>query len=213
MPSKWLTRLYILAETNLRSERNGPKTGLRKHSIMFLNVLTRTAIGVASRGGSAHPVEMGIFDRFKGNFTRPKPPETIELNAIGYVRNDVPKPRPHDWEKVESTLDLLPEHRYRLEGLEQFSHIIVVFYMDLAVEAPEKPEQVTLESGNLYGMFATRSQLRPNHLGVSTVRLLAHEGHTLRVTGLDAIDGTPLLDIKPYLPEYDAIEGATIPPG
>ena len=73
------------------------------------------------------------------------------------------------------------------------------------------PEHLTLASGNRYGMFATRSQLRPNHLGVSAVRLDGHDGATLRVTGLDAIDGTPVLDIKPYLPEYDSVPDATIP--
>ena len=59
--------------------------------------------------------------------------------------------------------------------------------------------------------FATRSQLRPNYLGVSAVELLARDGATLSVRGLDAIDGTPVLDIKPYLPEYDAVPGARIP--
>jgi tRNA (adenine37-N6)-methyltransferase len=180
---------------------------------MFLNEASSIGFRLAPCGGSPHPLGMGIFDRFRGKYDRPKPPGRIVLKAIGYVRNDVAKPRPNDWEEVESTIELLPQHRYRLEGLEQYSHIIVIFYMDLAVEAPDKPEQVTLESGNLYGMFATRSQLRPNHLGVTMVALKAHEGPTLIVTGLDAIDGTPVLDIKPYLPEYDSIEGATIPPG
>lgn len=211
MLSKWSTLLYILAEMNLRRKLNRPQTALRKRPVMFLNIVPSETAGVATRDRSAHPLEMGIFRRFKGKFDRPDPPERIELEAIGHVRNDVAKPRPNDWEKVESTLELLPKHRYRLEGLEQYSHIIVIFYMDLAVAAPDQPEQVTLESGNLYGMFATRSQLRPNHLGVSAVRLVAHEGHTLKVVGLDAIDGTPILDIKPYLPEYDSIAGATIP--
>ena len=58
---------------------------------------------------------------------------------------------------------------------------------------------MTLASGNTYGIFATRSQLRPNHLGVSAVELAAHDGPTLSVIGLDAIDGTPVLDVKPYL--------------
>ena len=67
-------------------------------------------------------------------------------------------------------------------------------------------------SGRRYGIFATRSQLRPNHLGVSAVRLLARDGLVLRVRGLDAIDGTAVIDIKPYLPAYDAWPEAAIPP-
>ncbi len=136
---------------------------------------------------------------------------SITLAPIGHVRNGVAKPRPHRWEQFESELVLLPEHEPLLAGIEAYSHIIVVFWMDLAASAPEKPERLTLASGNTYGIVATRSQLRPNHLGVSAVPLVGRDGTTLRVRGLDAIDGTPVLDIKPYLPEYDAIPAATIP--
>jgi tRNA-Thr(GGU) m(6)t(6)A37 methyltransferase TsaA len=129
------------------------------------------------------------------------------------VRNAVTKPRPKGWERVESSIELLPEHAGRLQGLEGFSHLLVVFYMDLAANVPEKPDTLRLESGNDYGIFATRSQLRPNHLGVSAVALLAVDGTVVRVRGLDAIDGTPVLDIKPYLPEYDAHPKARIPGG
>lgn len=151
-----------------------------------------------------------MFWRKKESWTRPLPPARVTLSAIGFVRNEVSRPRPHGWEKVESRLELLPEHQRRLHGLDAYSHIIVVFYLDLAAEAPEKPEQLTLPSGNSYGVFATRSQLRPNSLGVSVVPLLGVSGHTIQVRGLDAIDGSPVLDIKPYLPEYDAHPGALI---
>ena len=76
---------------------------------------------------------------------------------------------------------------------------------------PREQDDRTFASGNTYGILATRSQLRPNHLGLSVVALLGHAGASLSVRGLDAIDGTPVLDIKPYLPEYDALPGATIP--
>ena len=142
---------------------------------------------------------------------RPAPPAEVTLAAIGFVRNSVVKPQPHGWEKVESSLELLLEHAPRLDGIEAYSHVIVVCYLDVAADAPVKPERLTLASGNSYGVFATRSQLRPNHLGVSVVQLQLHEGARLRVRGLDAIDGTPVLDIKPYLPEYDAVQEARIP--
>ncbi|MBK7726697.1 MAG: SAM-dependent methyltransferase [Dehalococcoidia bacterium] len=77
--------------------------------------------------------------------------------------------------------------------------------------APEKPETLTLASGRRYGILATRSQLRPNHLGVSVATIVGHDGATVLVRGLDAIDGTPILDIKPYLPEYDSVPDARIP--
>jgi tRNA-Thr(GGU) m(6)t(6)A37 methyltransferase TsaA len=123
----------------------------------------------------------------------------------------VPKPRPRGWEGVESELVILPEHTNRLAGIGKYSHVIVVFWLDLAAGAPDKPETLELASGNSYGILATRSQLRPNHLGVSVVPLLEYAGEVLRVRGLDAIDGTAVLDIKPYLPEYDAVPGATGP--
>lgn len=152
---------------------------------------------------------MGLLDRFR-TFDRPAPPERVALDAIGWVSNDVAKPRPHGWEGVESRIELLPEHAERLLGLADYSHVIAVFYMDLAAAAPEKPATLAAE-GVTTGILATRSQLRPNHLGVAAVSLLGVEGTVLRVRGLDAIDGTPVLDLKPYLPRYDAHPDATIP--
>jgi tRNA-Thr(GGU) m(6)t(6)A37 methyltransferase TsaA len=156
---------------------------------------------------------MGLFRKRKLPFERPEPPADLTAVAVATVRNEVREPRPRGWEKVESRIEFLPEHEARLEGLDQYSHIIVVFYMDLAADAPEKPERLMLASGNTYGIFATRSQLRPNHLGVSVVPVLGLEGSVLRVRGLDAIDGTPVLDVKPYLPEYDSVPRARIPGG
>lgn len=151
-----------------------------------------------------------FWRRRQEEWIRPEPPVAITLHALGYVRNEVVKPRPHGWEKVESVIEVLAEHEARLEGIEGYSHLLVVTYLDVAEGAPEKPEQLTLASGQTYGILATRSQLRPNHLGVSAVQLLAHQGAVLRVKGLDAINGTPVLDIKPYLPEYDALPAARI---
>lgn len=152
---------------------------------------------------------MGLLDRFR-KFERPDPPERVTLEAIGFVRNDVAKPRPHGWERIESHIELLPAHAERLHGLDEYSHVVAVFYLDLAADAPEKPATLPVEGVEM-GILATRSQLRPNHLGVAAVPLLGVEGTVLRVRGLDAIDGTPVLDLKPYLPHYDAHPDATIP--
>lgn len=154
-----------------------------------------------------------FWRRKKDAFTRPQPPTTVTLDAIATVRNDVERPRPHGWQRVTSHIEFLPEHGPRLLGIDAYSHAIVVFSMDLAPDAPEKPEQLTLENGHRYGIFATRSQLRPNYLGVSVVEVRKLEGTTLTVKGLDAINGTPVLDVKPYLPEYDAVPKARIPFG
>lgn len=142
---------------------------------------------------------------------RPAPPAVVTLAAVAFVRNSIERPRPHGWEEVESAIAFLPAHAARLQGLDAYSHIIVLTYLDAAAAAPSQPESLRLASGRSYGIFATRSQLRPNHLGVSVVELLALEGATARVRGLDAIDGTPVLDVKPYLPAYDSRPGAHTP--
>lgn len=154
-----------------------------------------------------------MFFKRRKPFDRPAPPASVSLQAVGYVRNDVAKPRPRGWEKVLSRIELQPGMGNRIRGLDGYSHAIVVFYMDLAENAPEMPETMTLESGRTYGIFATRSQLRPNHLGVSVVPITGCEDGQVTVRGLDAINGTPVLDIKPYLPDYDARPSATIPRG
>ena len=145
------------------------------------------------------------------SFERPAPPAEIVLQPVGWVRNRRARPQPHGWERVRSRIEVAEEHRGRLRGIDRFSHLIVVTYLDLAAGAPEKPETLQTASGREYGIFATRSQLRPNHLGVSVCRLLGVEDGVLEVEGLDAIDGTPVLDLKPYLPRYDAVPDARIP--
>lgn len=151
------------------------------------------------------------FRKKAAPWARPPAPAEVTLAAVAFVRNGVEKPRPGGWEVVESVLEFLPGHAARLRGLDAYSHVIVVTCLDVAAMAASKPETLTLASGRTYGIFATRSQLRPNHLGVSVVELLALEGASLRVRGLDAIDGTPVLDVKPYLPEYDSRPAARVP--
>jgi tRNA-Thr(GGU) m(6)t(6)A37 methyltransferase TsaA len=143
-----------------------------------------------------------------------RPPPPVTLQPIGVVCNKVKTPRRHGWERIESRLILRDDLRPMLRGLEDFSHLIVVTVAhlipdDLDVEMQRRPAG---ESGPEVGLLATRSQLRPNHLLVSAVRLLRIEGTELRVRGLDAVDGSPLLDVKPYVPYYDAVDGARVAP-
>ena len=100
-----------------------------------------------------------------------------------------------------------------LACLGDYSHIIVCFVLDRL--GADRPRPTTLHPGGdaapPQGVLATRSQLRPTPLGVSVVQLLSVDGRRLRVLGLDAIDGTPVLDIKPYIPHYDSVPSARIP--
>jgi tRNA-Thr(GGU) m(6)t(6)A37 methyltransferase TsaA len=141
------------------------------------------------------------------------PREPVSLRPIGVVRNNVALPRPAGWEHLRSDVILRDELAPMLDGIDGYSHIIVVFAFHKIPE-PEQRERVRPRGDARLpeqGVLATRSQLRPNPLGVSVVRLLKRRRNILRVEGLDAIDGTPVLDVKPYFPNYDAVPGAGIP--
>lgn len=101
-----------------------------------------------------------------------------------------------------------------LKGLDELTHIIVVFYMHQAEFTPER-DLVRRPRGRAdmpeIGVFASRTKQRPNPIGVSTAKLIKVEGSLLTVKGLDAIDGTPVLDLKPYFPIFDRIEDAAVP--
>ena len=140
------------------------------------------------------------------------PPMT--LKAIGIVRNEIKEPSHQDCEKVVSDVVIDSSLTESLDGLDEFSHIIVLYWMHRATAAEPLPAKVhPMGKGELplVGIFATRSPNRPNSVGKATVRLLQRRGNTLRVEGLDAIDGTPVIDIKPYIPGYDSITDAKTP--
>src|SRR5581483_3447218 len=137
----------------------------------------------------------------------------LQVRPIGVVRNGVARPRPDGWETVESRLLIAPQHAAGLRGIEGFSHIIVLTWLHLAAHAREA---MAIHPGGdarlpLTGVFALRVAGRPNPIGVTVVPLLRVVGTELLVRGLDAVEGTPLLDLKPYLPPYDSVPGALLP--
>ena len=89
-----------------------------------------------------------------------------------------------------------------LDDIEDFERVWLVYWMDRV--ASFKPRVVPYRDTRERGLFATRSPCRPNPIGMSVVRLLSRDGCTLRVLDVDILDDTPLLDIKPYVPEFDA---------
>ncbi len=136
----------------------------------------------------------------------------IHLTPIGFVHNSVETPRPDGWSNVESRIELLPEYAAGLLALDGFSHVTVVCWLHLVPPELRTAGQEPVAPGRPpAGTFATRSQRRPNPLGVAVVALVNVEGATLTVRGLDAIDGTPVLDLRPYLPPYDALPNARMP--
>lgn len=140
-------------------------------------------------------------------------PDSIELHPVGVVRNRIESREDVSWENVISEIRIHDEFAQGLDGIENFSHIVVVFWMHALKKGersslkvhPQRNRKLPLE-----GVFATRSPARPNPLGWSAVRLLSRDGVTLTVTGLDALDGSPVIDIKPYLPNGDSVPRATV---
>jgi tRNA (adenine37-N6)-methyltransferase len=133
--------------------------------------------------------------------------DTIEMHPIGVVRGGRAQATDDQWGSVEATI-VLDHARFAtdaLAGLEEFSHVDVVYWFHFVDEA-------TITVGARHprgrtdwprvGIFAQRAKARPNRIGVTTCELLMVDGLELRVRGLDAIDGTPVLDVKPYLVEF-----------
>ena len=133
--------------------------------------------------------------------------EEIRYRPIGVVHSPFKAPRgtpiqPTAARDVEGTVEVFPEYVDGLKDIEGFSHIILVYHFH-RVEKPFLRVRPYMDD-ELRGIFATRAPPRPNSIGISVVELTKVEGNTLHVRGVDIVDGTPLLDIKPYVPEFDA---------
>ena len=123
----------------------------------------------------------------------------ILIQPIGYVKNDYGRKHYNEWQETISTIVISEEYQDALYRLEEFSHIEVLFYIH---EIDEKFQTRIHPTGNpgypLMGAFATRTPNRPSRIGLTTCRLLGIEDNRLRVENLDAFNGSPVLDIKPY---------------
>lgn len=140
--------------------------------------------------------------------------ESISLVPIGRVVNGIEYPSDVKWESVISKVVIVPGLVEALDGIDGFSHILIVFYLDKVGEDRHSTMKVHPERKEglpLVGVFATRSPVRPNPIGITVVKLLERQENVLKVLGLDAYDGTPVLDIKPYLRRGDLIEEVVMP--
>jgi tRNA-Thr(GGU) m(6)t(6)A37 methyltransferase TsaA len=133
--------------------------------------------------------------------------EPIILMPIGTVRNAIVTPQDDHWGGVVSQL-VIDTGQYSsesLQGIEEFSHLEVIYLMN-QVDPTSVPTGARHPRNLAFlpkvGIFAQRPKARPNRIGLSRCRLLRREGTIMIVEGLDAIDGSPLLDIKPYFAEF-----------
>jgi len=131
---------------------------------------------------------------------------SFSIEPIGYVRAGRASPEDDFWGGSEAVIELAPALGPEcLAGLEEFSHAEIVYVFDRVgshqiVSGDRHPRGRT--DWPKVGIFAQRGKNRPNRLGVTVVRILGVTGRTLRVAELDAIDGTPVVDIKPVLREF-----------
>lgn len=136
----------------------------------------------------------------------------IQLKPIGIVRNEIKEPTHQNSEKVVSEIIINTSLTEALDNLDEFSHIIILYWIHRSRRpAPTKVHPRGNLQRALMGVFATRSPSRPNPIGKATVKLLERKDNILKVQGLDAINGTPVLDIKPYIPGYDSVDDARTP--
>jgi len=129
-----------------------------------------------------------------------------ELKPIGLIHSPYQDPQDTPIQSsrsnAEGWVEVYPEYAEGLEGIEGFSHLILLYVWHRApagLRLKVKPFLADFETG----LFATRYPCRPNPIGISVVRLLERQGCHLRIQGVDVLDGTPLLDIKPYVPDFD----------
>jgi tRNA-Thr(GGU) m(6)t(6)A37 methyltransferase TsaA len=137
----------------------------------------------------------------------------VEMEIIGTIVSLVKEPIDENWGAVVSEIVLKEEYADGLVGLEDFSHAIIVYFMHLATDKERirtRRHPQGRDDMPFVGIFSQRAKRRPNPIGVSVVEIIQRENNVLKVQGLDAIDGTPVLDIKPYYPR-DRVNRPIIP--
>ena len=137
----------------------------------------------------------------------------IVMWPIGIVNNNVNNKKDVSWGEDISTISLYEEYYGGLKGLDDFSHVTVIYYLDKAEYCKDKHLQrrpQNREDMPLVGIFSQRGKDRPNTIGMTSVEIVNVTDDSITVKGLDAIDGTFVLDIKPYYPVYDR-KDATVP--
>lgn len=133
----------------------------------------------------------------------------ISIKPIGLVKNREKNQHFGNWSKIISNIVVNKKFAPALDGLEDYSHVVIVYWMHEVKKHVIKhhPQGVA----PLVGIFACRCQGRPNPIGISAVRIVRRRKNVLTVKGLDVINSTPVLDIKPYTPQYDLVKDAKVP--
>jgi tRNA-Thr(GGU) m(6)t(6)A37 methyltransferase TsaA len=129
----------------------------------------------------------------------------INLTPIGFVKNSIIERGTEGCQTVTSKIIIKEDLKEALSRIDEFSHIIVIYWMHKLPSSQRSVVKVHPKGNQnlpLVGVFATHSPARPNPIGITTVKVLELSDNVLKVTGLDAMNGTPVLDLKPYIPDH-----------
>jgi tRNA (adenine37-N6)-methyltransferase len=133
------------------------------------------------------------------------------MNSIGIIHSPFTKLenmpiQPKGSEETEGKIIVNTQYADGLKDLDGFSHIFLIYHFHLAKRT--ETEVVPFMDTQERGVFATRSPLRPNHIGLSIVEVVAVKANVIMIKGVDILDGTPLLDIKPYIQAFDEVRNS-----
>ena len=135
----------------------------------------------------------------------------IILKPIGFVKNNIKEPRFGNFANEISEIIVDEKFTDALDGIDEYSHVIIVYWMDKVKDYVTKHQPQGNPNVPIVGIFACRCPRRPNPIAITTVKLIKHNKNNLVVKGLDVIDGTPIIDIKPYWPQYDKVTNEKVP--
>lgn len=139
--------------------------------------------------------------------------DSVNFTPIGTVKSPYTEILDREWQDIVAEIHIVEPLAAGLHQIEENSHLNIIFYLHKSKFDPEVDlVRHPMDRTDLpkCGVFATRSNYRPNAIGLTMVELLKVSGSVLTVRGLDALDGTPVLDIKPYVPRMNAVEAEKV---
>lgn len=135
----------------------------------------------------------------------------IKIKPLGQAKNKIGKPMLPGWKDVITEIVIDKKYTKGLDGIEDYSHVIIVYWMDQEKECHMKHHPQGRSDIPFIGIFACRCPQRPNRIAISTVQLIGRKGNCITVKGLDIVKSTPIIDIKPYTPQYDKVGKSKVP--
>ncbi len=152
---------------------------------------------------------MEIMNREIINLKERKFPEKICFKPIGIIHTPFKSlkgiPIQSAISDIKGKLEIFPEYKAGLKDLSEFSHLYCLFYFDM-VKLPVPLQSKPFLDNEKRGVFAIRTPFRPNHLGISILEIIKISDNLIHVNNVDILDKTPILDLKPYIPQFDNFE-------